>query len=64
MTEFVDETVKRIDDMLAHAERNGWNAAINAARVILPVEYSQRIRALYKLPEDDPSLTSTNGTNP
>ena len=49
--------------MLAHAERNGWNGAINAARTILPVEYSQRIRSLYKSPEDDPSgsIASTNG---
>jgi hypothetical protein len=53
--DFVSETTARIDHMLGLAERNGWNAAINAVRTILPFEYSQKIRALYKRPEDDPS---------
>jgi hypothetical protein len=48
MSDFVAETTARVDKMLAHAERNGWNGAINAARLLLPVEYSRKISALYK----------------
>lgn len=61
MSDFVRATTEKIDELLAMAERNGWNAAINAARTILPVEYSQRIRALYKSPDDDPSGSVTSG---
>jgi hypothetical protein len=59
MSDFVADTVARIDKMLAHAERNGWNAALNAARTILPVEHSRALRALYKIPDDDPSKGTT-----
>ncbi len=39
----------RIDGLTAMAERNGWNAAINACRQHLPPEYSILLRGLYKL---------------
>lgn len=45
----VDPTaLAKIDELLKTAEKNGWNSAINACRQILPVEYSMRIRSLYR----------------
>jgi hypothetical protein len=42
------EILREIDRLLKHSEDNGWNAAINAARFLLPVEYSRVIRTLYR----------------
>ena len=44
-------TKAHLDLICALAERNGWNAAINACRRILPTEHSIRLRQLYKLEE-------------
>lgn len=47
------EIMRQIDRLLKGSEDNGWNAAINAARLLLPVEYSQVIRTLYRDPLKD-----------
>lgn len=44
------EILNKIDDLLKKSEDNGWNAAINACREMLPVHYSQAVRSLYRLP--------------
>jgi hypothetical protein len=41
----------RLDMICALAERNGWNAAINACRQLLPPQFSSSLRQLYKLEE-------------
>lgn len=46
------EILARLDSITEHAERNGWNAAINACRQLLPVQYSQMLRPLYKVPDE------------
>ena len=41
------EALARMRKVLLMAERNGWNAAINACRERLPPEWSVKIKDLY-----------------
>lgn len=52
MTDIDPEILAKIDSIIKGAEDNGWNAAINACRLALPAEYSQRIKHLYRVPTD------------
>jgi hypothetical protein len=49
--ELTDEIISSLDHITALAERNGWNAAINACRKALPPDQSFKLRHLYKLEE-------------
>jgi hypothetical protein len=49
-----ESTKAHLDIVCALAERNGWNAAINACRQFLPPSQSIRLCQLYKL--EEPSL--------
>ncbi len=41
------EALARMRTVLLMAERNGWNAAINACRELLPPEWSVKLKDLY-----------------
>lgn len=52
MIDIDPEILQSVGRLIKGAEDNGWNAAINACRLLLPVEYSQRIKHLYRVPTD------------